>query len=141
MQPSQDAFLLAEFGALRREIEISIKEERELLRYALLSSGAIWAWLLSQHQERVSLVASFVPGVLTALLFGQVTVEKRSIYRIAGYIAAIERAFGLPEQFGWETRLFNERARGMRLPRWPSFTWLLLSLFNVVGAVLTILFR
>jgi hypothetical protein len=61
-----EVFLVAEYGALRREIELVIKELGDYLRYAILSSGAIWAWLLSRPQPQsaqpeISHFGCFVP--------------------------------------------------------------------------------
>jgi len=41
MNPLSEAFLIAEYEALRREIEIEIKEQGKFLRYGLLVSGGI----------------------------------------------------------------------------------------------------
>src|SRR5438445_7013982 len=38
-----------EFSALRSEILAELKDERSLERYALVTTGAIWAWLITHH--------------------------------------------------------------------------------------------
>lgn len=50
------SFLLEEYGALRREIELERKELGLYLRYAVVSSGAIWAWTLSTPNTPLSRV-------------------------------------------------------------------------------------
>ena len=71
------AFLVAEFAALRREIELEIKEIGDFLRYAILSSGAIW---LGSYRDRtrdyttsVVLCHWFLPRFfsVTRSLYGQ----------------------------------------------------------------------
>ncbi len=62
-QISAEAFLLAEYGALRREIELVIKDIGDYLRYAILSSGAIWHGCFhgqrQSHHKRTSHILAF----------------------------------------------------------------------------------
>jgi len=125
MDESQRGFLIAEYSALRREIELKLSSLRDLARYAIVSSGAIWVWLLSVRDIRVSHLASFIPLILTALLFGETLALRRSIRRLGRYILRLETHVALPDHLGWETQL--ERGRqgldDLRRPHARS-TWL-----------------
>lgn len=73
------AFIIAEYSALRREIELEIKEIGEYLRYAVVSSGAIWAWLLLKSQPQISRIGCMLPFVLSTLLLVQTVVLRKKI--------------------------------------------------------------
>ena len=67
---SKDAhdFLLEEYKALRKEVEIEIQQFRTNLQSGILGSGAIWAWLLSHRESLQTPWAYFVPFFLSALI-------------------------------------------------------------------------
>lgn len=134
------AFLVAEFDALRREIELKIKETREFLRYAILSSGAIWAWLLSQPDSRISngSYAYFIPAALSLLLFGETVALQKNIGGLAKYIRRIEASFALPEGLGWETQLATGAQKRTVVQRWSIIVWSFLCSGNMAAAVLEV---
>lgn len=132
----QQAFLVAEFDALRREIELEIKELRELLRYAIVSSGAIWAWLLSQSQSKLSQLGCFLPFALSVLLLGQALLVRKKIFDLGAYVQRIEQAFHLPDRLGWETQMTRGMIKRDNLPRWENSVWGLLCVGNCVGALI-----
>jgi hypothetical protein len=103
MDPNHQVFLVAEFGALRREIELEFKEPGDFLRYAVVSSGAMWAWFMSHTEQPISKRLCFLPLVLSTLLWGETIAIRRKIRQIGRYIEKIETVFRLPKGFGWET--------------------------------------
>jgi len=135
-----EAFLVAEFSALRREIELVIKELGDYLRYAILSSGAIWAWLLARPQPQISRLACFVPIGLSLLIFSQTLVLRRKVFGLAKYIKEIEGVCRLPLGLGWETQLASKAVKRDRVPFLENTIWAILCSANLVGAVL-VLFR
>jgi hypothetical protein len=134
-----NAFLITEFDALRREIELEIKEIGDFLRYAILSSGAIWAWLLSRPDSRIPHIGCFVPLVLTLLLFGHTVVIRTKIFGIAKYIKRIEQLSDLPNELGWETQFEKGFKRG-NVENWEYTTWAILGAANAAGAILVMVF-
>lgn len=132
----QQSFLISEFSALRREIELEIKELRELLRYAILSSGAIWAWLLSRSQPMLSRVGCFLPLALSLLLLGQSLLVRKKVFGLGAYLQRIEQAFKLPDRLGWETQLTRGIIKRDNLPRWENTVWAVLCLGNLAGALM-----
>jgi hypothetical protein len=134
-----DTFLITEFDALRREIELEIKEIGDYLRYAILSSGAIWAWLLSRPDSRIPHIGCSVPLVLTALLFGYTVVIRTKIFGIAKYIQRIERLCDLPDGLGWESQFEKGFKRG-NVEKWEYTMWAILGAANLAGAILVMAF-
>jgi len=47
MTPDEKDFHLKEFECLRKEIDFSINEFHSVQRYAILATGAVWAWLFT----------------------------------------------------------------------------------------------
>jgi len=131
-----EAFLVAEFSALRREIELVIKELGDYLRYAILASGAIWAWLLSRPQPRISHIGCFVPLALSLLIFFQTRVLRRKVFGLAKYIQKIEESCVLPPGLGWETQLASGRVSRDKVPQLENLIWAVLCTANLTGAVL-----
>jgi hypothetical protein len=56
-------FLIEEYKALRKEIELYITEARALERYRIIAIGAVWGWLSANRIEH--LVAWTIPLILT----------------------------------------------------------------------------
>jgi hypothetical protein len=129
-------FLTQEFNALRKEIELEIKELREYLRYAIIASGAIWAWFLSHSQPQIPQLARFLPLALSALLFGQTIVVRKKVYKIGSYITKIEGAFPLPAGLGWETQLLTGGIKRDSVPFWEKAVWVVLCIGNLGAALL-----
>jgi hypothetical protein len=135
MNPPCDPFLLAEYESLRREIELEIKELGEFLRYGFLTSGGIWSWLLTRPPSRGVTIAYFVPFLVTALLYVETTLVRRSIFTIGGYIRKVEQHFMLPAGLGWERHIQQEKRKSQFLMRWEHLVWNLLWLLNLVAAL------
>ena len=133
-------FLLAEFDALRREIEHEIGELGELLRYGLVSSGALWAWLLSQPSGGMRKVAAFLPFVISLALFVEVLLVRQHIRGIGIYILKIEGYFRLPEDLGWESHLLTgSRKLGRKddpIEILENLVWIVLICCNLIGGLL-----
>jgi hypothetical protein len=134
------AFIIAEYSALRREIELEIKEIGEYLRYAVVSSGAIWAWLLLKSQPQISRIGCMLPFVLSTLLLVQTVVLRKKIFILAKYIARIEQSFDLPDGLGWETQLASGGIKRDNVPHWENTIWGLLCVGNLVLALLVMWF-
>jgi hypothetical protein len=51
MSDKNETFLLEEYKALRKEIEIYLTEARSLERSTLAAVGVIWGWLITSHND------------------------------------------------------------------------------------------
>jgi hypothetical protein len=90
-------FQLAEYNALRKEVEIYLQESRSQERYTLIAVGAIWAWLVVNHLT--SKLLWLIPVLLTAattLRMGAILLHFGNLKR---YISRLESKFESP---GWE---------------------------------------
>jgi hypothetical protein len=97
MLTSSETFRLAEYKALRKEIEIYLSESRSLERYTIIAVGAIWGWLITNHND--NLMVWTIPVVLTVLAVGRRIGMNEHFKKLGAYIAEIESKFGVT---GWE---------------------------------------
>ena len=114
-------FLLTEYNALRRQMEQDIKQLGDLLRYALLASGGLWAWVLSHADSKISQIAGWLPVALSTLLLLQVLELRKLVHQLGGYLYDIEGYFDLPHGLGWEAEASNDgkvEATSQRLQSW-----------------------
>ena len=140
LSPPAQEFLLREYDALRREVEMTIKDRSDYLRYAILSSGAIWAWLVGlpkgQGSPLVHAVSAWIPSLLTVLLCGEWNLLRRKIWGIARYIRNIEHHMQPPQGLGWETQLEDRTSKHKRshVEVWERGIWGVLLIANAAGA-------
>ena len=82
------------------------------MRYMILSSGAIWAWLLSsQYPQNISKLAGLLPASLTALLAGEAIRLKLKIRQIGEFIETTETELVPDVNLCWEQRLRDKIAQ------------------------------
>jgi|HubBroStandDraft_6_1064221.scaffolds.fasta_scaffold236145_2 hypothetical protein len=134
MDPAEQAFLTAEFEALRRSIDREIQQLGDFLRYALLVSGGMWAWIVSQRHEPPAAIVSYLPCLICLFLFVETLLIRRYIRKIGSYLQLLEIHFGLPGHLGWERYRFNYRKKDL-LGGWEICVWLSLCACNLGGAI------
>jgi len=135
MTPEQVQFLLAEFHALRAEIDSLLAFGYELPRYALLLSAVVWSWLLTRKRtEYLPQAAGLIAPLLTLLLALMGVCVGIKVNRIGNYLKNVESQLSLPPGLGWET--------SHRLQNYPWFVpftegmlWTVIVLTNVVAAI------
>ena len=72
-----------------------------LERYALLATGAIWSWCVSNASAPGVKLLAWAPFVLSQL-FGFRALDLGSeLRRIQRYLAAVEATISLPDGLGW----------------------------------------
>lgn len=130
-----DDFVLAEYSAVREEIKWIIGQIDALERNALIVTGAIWAWIATQHWEDLYVI---LPLVLSILFFIKRRSLSLSLREAAVYVLKIEEHFALPEGIGWEHHLAKKRPKHFRA--WKLAFWLLLIVANLGMAVFTLFF-
>lgn len=131
-----------EYDKLQTEINQTLSEISSLERFSLLTSGGIFAWLLTHEVEKGQSIAYFIPAILV-FLFGVITWGHfKRIKLIADYIKSRYESLmklGLPKEseFGWETHLSNALGKqGSILANSRLFMWVLHLLFNLVIALI-----
>jgi hypothetical protein len=137
MEPDKREFLLKEFDALRRQMEQDIRQIGDLLRFAVLTSGAIWAWLLSRETKPdpppagLSLFVSVIPLLIT-LLFGLFVKKHLRAYigMMGEYIRTVEKGFELE---AWEAHFQTNK---IKMGRSETRIWLFLGVGNFIGALI-----
>jgi hypothetical protein len=93
----QALFLVEEYRALRKEIDQHMIESRTEERYAIISSGVVWAWLILNHEKNALLW--LVPVVLSIAIAFRTNAMSKHIEQIGMYIRTLELAF---QWVGWE---------------------------------------
>lgn len=134
MTEAQKQFLMTEYVHLKSEIMLCIQGIENTERYALVFSGAIWAWLATQKWNFAFFVILFVPALLTKLLEIKRRSLANSINRIAEYIKRIEDAVGVTDEkvgrLGWEHRE-QEDKKAHTFRDWRKIYWKLLFWGNI----------
>jgi hypothetical protein len=100
----QQAFQLEEYRALRKEIDQHMAESRIEERYAVISSGITWGWLIMNHKTNGLLWA--VPVFLTAAITYRTNAMSQHIIQLGTYIRRLEEAFQAP---GWEHQVIKRK--------------------------------
>jgi hypothetical protein len=93
----QQEFRLEEYKALRKEIDQHMTESRTEERYAIISAGITWGWLILNRKTNGLLWA--VPVLLTAAITYRTEAMSGHIREIGNYIRKLEVAF---DAKGWE---------------------------------------
>lgn len=131
----QEKFLMAEYTQMRSEIMLCIQGIENTERYAIVFSGAIWAWLATQKWNPAFVIVLLIPALITKLL----EIKRRSlanaISQIAVYIRKIEDAVDVTDEqvgkLGWEHReQNNEQTHTFR--NWRKIYWQLLFWGNII---------
>jgi hypothetical protein len=111
---SSETFLLEEYKALRKEVEIYLLESRSLERYTIIAVGIIWGWLINTHNHNRMVWA--IPVVLTALATVRRFAIDRHFNRLRDYIVKTEADFQVNGwEHGWKHEEGPEEGHGWKL--------------------------
>jgi hypothetical protein len=103
-------FLIEEYQALRREIEVMIKNVFWIFLTTLPIIGSIYLFFF-QYPEKIIRREFFILPVMLVFILARVFfMMHKEIKDIAQYIREIERLLA-PEGFGWETYLFERNKK------------------------------
>lgn len=97
MSPQTSKFLIEEYKALRKEIELYIRETRNSERYLIIATGAVWGWL-SAHGIKEGIAWS-IPIFLAFGVGLRSLVILAHFMQMGSHIRKIEDSFGVE---GWE---------------------------------------
>jgi len=136
-----EAFIVAEYNALRREIELQIAERRKAENQILISIAAVYAWVLTRDQPLDPIlfrVALSLPAGLACLGFLRWMGIQLRTMTIGEYLNQIEVELS-PKGFGWESYLAKHRKtkplRG-QFEGWSEFLiWALLISSTIAAAI------
>lgn len=115
---------LAEFGALRSEIELRAKHQNQIVIFQLTMNGAVFSFALTRPSLLLSVL--IVP-FSSYLLCGRYAAAHRAITRIARYIRD-DLSDKVPGGLGWEQKTRTEPRRGR------FFGWLVPFMLAFPGA-------
>ena len=126
MEPSEQtkAFYMAEYGALRAEVLLSLADVRALERYIAVACAAIWSWAAIHPEAPVELL--WIPIILSCLGGLRAWAYSQDFISTHGYICEIEDLLGTstgPVPGGWEH--FPKARRG-RITFSAIVFWILL---------------
>lgn len=124
-------FMLADFEDRRADILQRIDRIEGQIRIGLVSSGAIWTWVLT-HPGPLMKIAVWVPTCLVLYLTTAWLTQHFAILGIARYVKALEEKFFLPDGIGWETNL-KQYQRTWLEPVTHAF-WVVLLASNIIGS-------
>jgi hypothetical protein len=132
-----DSFCLAEYDALRREIEHMLDDSRAIERNAVFAVGATWAWL-AVHIGNLPKAIWWMPVFLTVLGSYRSWALLKTFGLMSDYIQEIERHFYGDEASskivaGWER---FSRKRKHWISQTGALLWILMFVTTVGVAVL-----
>lgn len=136
-----ETFVVAEYDALRREIELQIAERRKAENQILIAIAAVYAWVLTRDHPLDPIlfrVALALPAGLACLGFLRWMGIQLRTMTIGEYLHRVEAELS-PEGFGWERFLGEHRSakplRG-RFEGWSEFLiWVLLITGTIAAAI------
>ena len=128
-------FLLREYESLRQEQLQKIHEIDSSMRFALITTGAMWAWLLTHGDgslpHRTAIL--WLPLIIS-LAFVAIFVALRGDISVIGKrIASLEEFFSIPRELAWESDVDDTftRTRGVHYAVWG-----VLILTNLAGPMI-----
>jgi hypothetical protein len=113
-------FFAEEIRFLRDQLKGALLEARSLERYALVLTGVVWTWLLTNSDKDLPEISWWIPFFLAIVILTREASLYMEIRRLAGYLRAREELF-LGEEGGWETEVWRtSRKIGTFRAPWPA---------------------
>jgi hypothetical protein len=125
-----DDYLGKEIDHLRRRFTEIADQVAALERYALLATGAIWSWCVSNADAPGTKLLVWAPFVMTQLFGLRAWGLGRTLRLIRRYLVAVEATVPLPDGLGWQRYLAREPSRSVQWLTGTGF-WVLLSLVTL----------
>jgi hypothetical protein len=137
---SANEFLLKEYEALHRKLDMAVQEQLVIARWALLFTGVFWAYLAITQPGWLAGMAYWTPAIVTVLLMIRTLTLRAGATRLRKYLLSVESYMELPGVLGWEKQRLREKVTGIRVL--CCIYWILLLAINVgVAAVYIPLLR
>ena len=123
-------FLIAEYTCLKNEILNLVKKLQAVEHFSLISSAALWTWLIGKPWNSIYIASSFLPILTTSLLYLYRISLINGIYGISEYLKKIEEHFVDIEKFGFEHHL--EKQSSSHFKKWGYWFWGAILSMNVL---------
>lgn len=144
---TQKQFLMTEYVQLRSEIMLFMQSIENTERYALISSGAIWAWLATQKWNTAFVIVLVVPVLISMMFEKKRNSFASAINQIGKYTRRLEETMGITNEsigkLGWEHREDDDKKDGEKedekkhpFRKWRKSYWKLLHISNIVIGVI-----
>jgi len=128
-------FLVEEYKQLRQEMTLFFQRIDASERNALLSSGAIWAWLATHEHTGSYNIVVWVPMVICVMFALKAVSLRYGTYRLGKYIKGIEETLGLEEGLGWQkTNRMIPKGYPIGIGGWPVVYWSSIIILNAIAA-------
>jgi hypothetical protein len=132
------SYLSAEYDALRDQLLQDIRQLGDLLRYATVSSGVVWAWILSQKTPPdLPPMVIFIPSIICFLLGVQTWGVRKFVRQASHYLGEQQKKYyPFPNgDKGWEARSPERRKKWPHIGSIEQLIWLILVVTNFAAAV------
>ncbi|MBL3618304.1 MAG: hypothetical protein JMN26_11280 [gamma proteobacterium endosymbiont of Lamellibrachia anaximandri] len=121
----QEQFLLLEFQELQARYRQLVDDTVWLQRYALIFSGAVWAWIFSDSAKSPQNLAIWAPFVITVLFSLKAVILHLYAQRIHSYLHSVEEWMEL-DNLGWSATQSK-----MGFANWLLVFWLVVAVVNL----------
>ena len=120
-------YLLQEQESIYSQGTWMINQVAILEKLALLSSGAIWAWIATQQWNELYEIIIWFPSVVVVVFFIKVFFIGLSLRKLSSYIRQVESYFEVGE-LGWQNWRIKHSKKFMSA--WATIYWLILFITN-----------
>jgi hypothetical protein len=122
-------FLLAEYEALRRKLDVFAQEQFVCARWALAFTGIFWAYLAIDQPGWLPGFAYWTPAIVVGFLGLRTLSLLLAVRKVQLYIVTVEEHMQLPNGLGWEGTRHLPRPSAVRICCW--LYWVLLLALNI----------
>jgi hypothetical protein len=129
-------FLLKEYEALHRKMDMAMQEQLVIARWAMVFTGAFWAGLAIAQPGWLPGMAYLTPAIFVAMLIIRTVTLQTGATRLRKYLLSVESYMELPGVLGWEKQRAREGITTIRVLCWVY--WILLLVINVAVATIYI---
>jgi nucleoside permease NupC len=141
MEASELSFHLAEYAALRAEIDQRIAALMDVEREVVIGSFVLYAWLLGRERKSIDLwariTAVWLPVLLSGISYLRLEANRQRIRQIGDYLSELEAQLAYPALKGWEHVLTGIRETHPDLSTtYYGMVGLLYFVFTVIFAVI-----
>lgn len=128
-KPTSNEFLLKEYDALHRKLDLLTHEQLVIARWALGFTGIFWAYLAVAQPGWLPMMAYLTPAIFVGLLGLRTLTLNATVRKMRKYLLSMESHMDLPGVMGWEKQRLRDGSAGIRAACW--LYWILLLVINI----------